>query len=326
MTVKNKVSAKNLTQKYTMKQMQPFLLLLILIVVSLIFTCFNKSFMTWKNWSSILLTSCTVGIISIGMGVCKMADYFDLSVGMVASGGGLIVAALLQAGCNIFVAVLVAVIAGIVCGTLAGVLIAYLKMNSFITTFALQSAYRGIIYIFTDGFPISMTMNEVFVPLTNFCQKTFFGSIQTSVIAMVILYVLVHLFLKYTKLGRTIFLVGGNQKCAHICGINVTFVQIFIFILCDVLAVLAGILYSGRMGSAAAFLGATIPMESIAVSVLGGNVAGYGSMLQTFIAVLIIFVVKNGLIMMGIPDFYQYIAVGLIMFVAVMVQVDRKGR
>ena len=326
MAVNNKVSLKNLTKKYTMKQMQPVLLLLILIAVSLIFTGFRAEFMTWKNWSSILLTSCTVGIIAIGMGVCKMADYFDLSVGMVASGGGLIVAALLQAGVSLGVAVLVAVVGGIICGLLAGVLVAYLKMNSFITTFALQSAYRGIIYIFTDGFPISMTMKECFVPLTSICQKVFFGSIQTSVIVMVVLFVLVHLFLKYTKLGRSIYLVGGNPKCAHICGINVTAVQIFIFVLCDVLAVLAGILYSGRMGTASAFLGATIPMEAIAVSVLGGNASGHGSMLQTFIAVMIIFVVKNGLIMMGIPDFYQYIAVGLIMFVAVAVQVERKGR
>lgn len=326
MAVKNKVSVKNLTQKYTMKQMQPVLLLLILVVVSLVFTILRPEFMSWQNWSSILLTSCTVGIISIGMGVCKMADYFDLSVGMVASMGGLVVAALLEAGVPLILAVLVAVCGGIICGLLAGVLVAYLKMNSFITTFALQSAYRGIIYIFTDGFPISMTMKECFVPLTSFCQKTLFGSIQTSVIAMVLLYVIVHLFLKYTKLGRSIFLVGGNPKCAHICGINVTAVQIFIFVLCDVLAVLAGVLYSGRMGTASAFLGATIPMEAIAVSVLGGNASGHGSMLQTFIAVLIIFVVKNGLIMIGIPDFYQYIAVGLIMFVAVTVQVERKGR
>ncbi|MBQ6839714.1 MAG: ABC transporter permease [Oscillospiraceae bacterium] len=326
MTVKNKTGVKSITQKYTMKQMQPVLLLLILIVVSLIFTGFNKNFMSWQNWSSILLTACTVGIISIGQGVCKMADYFDLSVGMVASLGGLLVAFLLQAGVPLLIAVLIAIIMGAVCGLLAGVLVAYLKMNSFITTFALQSAYRGIIYIFTDGFPISMTMKECFVPLTSFCQKTFFGSVQTSVIAMIVLYVVVHLFLTYTKLGRSIFLVGGNQKCAHICGINVIAVQISIFILCDILAVLSGILYAGRMGTATAFLGATIPMESIAVAILGGTVAGHGNMLQTFLAVLIIFVVKNGLIMMGIPDFYQYIAVGLIMFIAVMVQVEHKGR
>ena len=198
MAVKNKVGVKNLTQKYTMKQMQPVLLLLILIAVSLVFTAFNKNFMSWKNWSSILLTACTVGIISIGQGCCKMADYFDLSVGMVASLGGLLVATLLQAGVPLFFAVLIAIAMGVVCGLLAGLLVAYLKMNSFITTFALQSAYRGIIYIFTDGFPISMTMKECFVPLTSLCQKMFFGSIQTSVIAMVVLYVLVHLFLKYT--------------------------------------------------------------------------------------------------------------------------------
>ena len=325
MAVNNKVDIKNLTKKYTMKQMQPVLLLIILVVCCAIFTAFNKNFMSWVNWHAILLTSVTVGIVSIGQGVCKMADYFDLSVGMVASLGGLLIAQLMSMGWSLFPALLVCIAMGVVCGLLAGLFVAYLKMNSFITTFALQSAYRGIIYIWTDGFPILMK-EEQFTFLTNLGQLKVFNAIQFPIIAMIILFVLVHLFLTYTKLGRSIFLVGGNQKCAHICGINVTAVQIFIFILCDVLSVLAGILLASRMAQATAFLGATIPMESIAVAILGGTVAGYGNMFQTFMGVLIIFVVKNGLIMMGIPDFYQYIAVGLIMFVAVLVQVERKGR
>lgn len=325
MSQNTKVSVKNLTQKYTMRQLQPFLLTLILIVVSIVFACFNSNFLSWANIHSVLLTACTVGIIAIGMGVCKMADYFDLSVGMVASMAGLAAAYFIREGYGLGFTLLVCLAIGVVCGLLAGFLVAYLKMNSFITTFALQSAYRGIIYIFTDGFPIKM-MEPVYKVLTKWGQIKIFDQIQFPILVMILLYVLVHLFLKYTKLGRSIYLVGGNPKCAHICGINVTAVQIFIFVLCDVLAVVAGLLYAARMATASAFLGATIPMEAIAVSVLGGNAGGHGNMLQTFLGTLIIFVVKNGLVMMGIPDFYQYIAVGLIMFVAVAVQVERKGR
>ena len=141
---------------------------------------------------------------------------------------------------------------------------------------------------------------------------------------MLILYVLVQLFLSYRKLGRSIYLVGGNQYCSHICGINVRAVQMFIFIICDVLAAFAGMLFASRMSSAAAFLSDTTTLESIAATVVAGVVAGRGNMFVSFIGVLIIFTLKNGLVMVGLPDFYQYLAIGVVIYLAVMVQAEHK--
>ena len=150
------------------------------------------------------------------------------------------------------------------------------------------------------------------------------GKLQFPILAMLILYVLVQLFLSYRKLGRSIYLVGGNQYCSLICGINVRAVQMFIFIICDVLAAFAGMLFASRMSSAAAFLSDTTTLESIAATVVAGVVAGRGNMFVSFIGVLIIFTLKNGLVMVGLPDFYQYLAIGVVIYLAVMVQAEHK--
>lgn len=311
-------------KKLTRNQTQTMMTFGILIVLCIIFAFSNPNFLTSQNLFSILLTSLVVGIIAIGECTCVMSGYFEMSVSMVASMAGLATIIVMRAGGSALLAILTGLCLGAVCGLLAGTLVSYLGMNAFITTFALQSVYRGIIYIFTDGIPIPM-FDAAYSSFTKWGQMKVLG-IQFPIIVMVACYVLVSLFLKYRKLGRCIYLVGSNPKCAHICGINLHHVQMFVFVLCDVLAALAGMLYAARVGTANAFLADTICMEAIAATIVGGTsmAGGKGNLGMTFVGVLIVFVVKNGLIMIGLPDFYQYIAVGLIFFLAVLVQTERK--
>lgn len=318
-TITKKLNVK----KMTTQQLQPIILTAVLIVMMLVFTMINKNFITWTNLHTILLTSVTVGIITIGQSCCKLANYFDMSVGMVGAMGGLATAMVLEAGGSLGLAMLAGLTIGLICGLMAGFLVSFMGMNAWVTTFALSSAYRGVIYIFTDGFPIPL-FDAIYDPFTKWGSMMVGGQIQFPIIVMLVLYVLVQLFLSYRKLGRSIYLVGGNQYCAHICGINVRAVQMFIFIICDVLAAFAGILFASRMSSAAAFLADTTTLESIAATVVAGVVAGRGNMFVSFIGVLIIFTLKNGLVMVGLPDFYQYLAIGVVIFLAVCVQAEHK--
>ena len=319
------VSNKQRDRKLTRDQVQPVVIVLTLVVVCLVFGIIKRDFLTLTNFHSILLTAVPVGLIAIGECACIMAGYFDMSVGMVAAMGGLSAAALMERTGALGVAVLGGVAVGLVCGLLAGICVSLLRMNAFITTFALQSVYRGIIYIFTDGFPIPM-FGELFDDFTKWGQLKVFGLIQFPIVALILIYVLLALFLKYRKLGRSIYLVGSNPKCAHICGIHVRAVQMFIFLLCDVLAAVAGMLYASRIASAQAFMSELMPMEAIAATIVGGTslAGGKGNLALTFVGVMVIYVVKNGLIMVGLPDFYQYIAIGAILYLAVLLQVDHK--
>ena len=311
-------------KKMTPQQLQPIILTAVMILMMIVFTIMNPNFITWTNLHTILLTACTVGIITIGQSVCKLANYFDMSVGLVGAMGGLAAAFVLTNGGSVVVAVLAGLAVGAVCGLLAGFLVSFMGMNAWVTTFALSSAYRGVVYIFTDGFPISL-FEAQFLPFTKWGSLMVGGKVQFPILVMVALYILVQLFLSYRKLGRSIYLVGGNQYCSLICGINVRAVQLFIFVLCDMLAAFAGILFASRMSSAAAFLSDTTTLESIAATVVAGVVAGRGNMFVSFIGVLIIFMLKNGLVMVGLPDFYQYLAIGIVIFLAVMVQREGKN-
>lgn len=310
-------------KKMTNQQLQPIILTIVLIAMLIVFTSMNSNFITWTNLHTILLSAVTVGIMTIGQSCCKLANYFDMSVGMVGAMGGLAAGKVLVAGGSVGTAVAAGLAVGLICGLMAGFLVSFMGMNAWVTTFALSSAYRGVIYIFTDGFPIPL-FDQVYAPFTKWGSMMVGGFMQFPIVVMLVLYVLVQLFLSYRKLGRSIYLVGGNQYCSHICGINVRAVQMFIFIICDVLAAFAGILFASRMSSAAAFLSDTTTLEAIAATVVAGVVAGRGNMFVSFIGVLIIFTLKNGLVMVGLPDFYQYLAIGVVIFLAVMVQSEHK--
>ena len=312
---------KNLTRD----QIQNILVLVALVVAMAVFTCINSDFLSFVNLHSVLLTACTVGVIAIGECTAIMSGYFDMSAGMVAALGGVLAATVMQANGNAALAVLVGLLVGLLCGAIAGFTVSFLGMNAFITTYAMQEIYRGILYLMTDGFAVRM-IGDQFTSFTKWGSLKVFGVIQFPIVAMIALYVIIGLFLKYRKLGRSIYLCGGNQRCAKICGINVHLVQMFVFLLCDTLAAFAGMMYASRVGSANAFLSETVVSEAIASTIVGGTsmAGGKGNLFFTFIGVCIVYVVKNGLIMCGLPDFYQYIAIGVILFVAVMLQSERK--
>ncbi len=240
------------------EKLQPIIIIATLFLACLIFTIINPKFASASNIHSIFLTSVTVGIIAVGECCCIIAGYFDMSVSMVGAMSGLAAAFVIRATGSVMLSLVAGLCVGAVCGLAAGVLVACFKMNAFITTYALQSIYRGIIYILTNGIAISMTNSE-YARLTRLGQMRVFGAIQFPIIVMIVVYVLGMLFLRYRRLGRSIYLVGGNSKCAQISGINLTMVRIVIFVLCDVLAALAGILFACRVATAQAFLADMIP-------------------------------------------------------------------
>ena len=309
------------------RQLQPVIIIATLALLCALFGILNPNFISPSNLFSILLASVMVGMMAVGESMCIIAGYFDMSVGMVASLSALALAYTLTGTHSLLLALLLGVLVAAACGLLAGLLVSYLRLNAFITTFALQSIYRGIIYILTNGLPIPL-MGEEFSAFTSIGQYKLFGAIQFPIIAMLLVYVMAALFMKYRRLGRSIYLVGGNPKCAQISGISLHKIHLLVFVVCDVLAGLAGILYASRMATAQPFLSETIAMEAIAASVVGGvsMMGGKGNIAMTFLGVLIIYIVKNGLTMVGMPDFYQYIATGLILYVAVLAQMTRKEK
>ncbi len=301
---------------------QNFIIVGVLLVIILVFSIMSSAFFTVENFVSVLLNSVPVAIVAIAEAVCVAGMYFDMSVGMVASLAGIVTAACItDLGMSVGMAVIVGLIAGLFMGALAGLSISRLGMNAFITTLALTEVYRGIVYLATGGVPLPLVQNPEFGVLG---QTSVLG-IQLPIVFMLALYVLMALFMRYTRLGRSVYLIGNNPKAAHICGINIKRVQMFMFLLSGVLASFAGILLASRTLVAQAFVGQNYAFEAIAASIIGGTAitGGKCNLATVFVGVMIVYFVKNGLVLVGLQDFYQYVAVGAIVFLGVLIQVRR---
>ncbi len=290
----------------------------------IIFSSMSEYFLSSKNMMSIMLTATSVGLIAIGQTLCLISREFDMSVGMVAAMSGIIFTLLVKDGGWSIIAAFAASIAfGLLSGAIAGFCVSRLHTNSWITTFALLQIYRGIIFILTAGMPISVSGNEAFKVLGTY---KVFGSIPLPVMILVVAYLIFIFIMKYTKIGRKIYCVGGNPDAAHVSGINVANIKMFAFMTVAVLASVSGVLFASRVSSGQPFIGDMYAMDSIAAAVVGGTAmsGGKGTIWGTFIGVMIVNVIQNGLIMIGMPSFYQYIATGTIMFIAVLIQTERK--
>lgn len=312
------------TGKMTRDTVQGITIGVVLIAAMIIFWSISPDFLSFDNLHSVLLTAVPVGLIAIGECVLVMGGYFDMSVGMVASFAGLFTGLIVKSGGSVGVAVLIALCVGLFSGAIAGIAVSWLGMNAFITTFAMMQIYRGLIFIWTQGLPQPM-FADIYKPFIFWGQFKLFGVIQFPIIILLVTYFFSAMFMKYAKTGRSVYLIGSNARAAFISGVNVRNVRVFMFMFSGALSALAGILLTMRVASAQPFVGDMYAMEAIAATIVGGTsmAGGKGNLGLTFVGVMIVYIIKNGLIMVGLPDFYQYIAIGAILFLAVFAQTQR---
>ena len=314
--MKDSVS-KNFYKDFLSGNLNTVIVLFALITLIIFFSFFNPNFFTAKNAVAIGLLLSVVGVICIGQTLCILIRGFDLSVGQLAALSGVVLAVLTKAGVNYFAGLLIVFTMGLVCGTIAGFLIAKLKINALITTLALQVVYLGLVYIIADGSSVMVGS-----PIYSVLGTTRWLGMPVPVILLIILYFLFYFILKHTVFGRSIYCIGGNPEASRISGINVDKVVITVYILSSMLAVFAGVVLTSRMGAAQVSAGGTYALDSVAAVVLGGVAlsGGKGSIWGAFLGIAIMGVMQNGLIMIQMPTFYQFIATGIVLILAVFAQ------
>ena len=303
--------------------MQILILLIALVVLMIVFSSISPYFFTSANLMTILLTATSVGTIAIGQFLCLLSGNFDMSVGNVAALAGIIFCYLAKAGWSAPAALCMGLLFGLASGTFVGFCVAKLKANAFISTFAMLQIYRGILFVVTAGMPIAMPQIPGFRIIGTYKA---FGVIQMPIVFMIIGFACFWFILKYTKIGRSVYSVGGNSEAARISGINVPKIQMFCFMVVAILASFVGMMFASRTNSGQVNVGAMYALDSIAACVVGGTgmAGGKGSIVGVILGVLMINVIQNGLIMIGLDPSYQYIATGAILLFAVILQTDRK--
>lgn len=288
----------------------------------IVFSVLTSSFYSPGNLLDILLQSSINAMIAVGMTLVVMARGIDLSVGSVVGLTSMITASLLPI--NPLLGIVAGIVLGVVCGLINGVLIAKLKLPDFIVTLGMLSIYRGAALIYTDGKPIygiDATFRAIFAGDV--------AGIPTPVIFALAIALVAFLVVRYTALGEQIIAVGGNEEAARLAGINIDRVKICVYAISGLLATFAGFVLIGRIGAAEPIGGTGFELQAIGAAVIGGAslFGGEGNPLGALVGALTLGAMQNGLTLLNVPSFWQLVATGVVVIVAVFAdQVTRKRR
>lgn len=288
----------------------------------IILSFLSPYFLTVPNLLNIVRQVSIIAIVSFGMTMVILTGGIDLSVGsMLAFAGAISAGMIVNTGLNVYLAILIGLAAGTALGLFNGIAVAKAKLPAFIVTLAMMTVARGFTLIYTNGRPIS-GFNETF----RFFGAGYIGRIPVPVIIMFILLFVIFILLKKTPLGRYIYAIGGNEKATKLSGINTEKIKIAVYGLNGFLAAVSGIILTSRLNSAQPMAGEGYELDAIAAVVLGGTSlsGGSGSVIGTIIGALIIAVLNNGLNLLNVSSFYQLVAKGAVILLAVFL--DRKSQ
>lgn len=283
----------------------------------------SDKFLTVQNWINVARQISTNAVISIGVMSAILISGIDLTVGSVIALAGCVSVKLIENGTPIPIAILVGVAMGTLSGIITGLIIAYTKMPPFVVTLAMQNVGRGAAYLVANGAPIRCTTEEFEKMGTGYL-----GPVPNPVIYTIILMGLTWFILNKTQLGRHIYAVGGNREAAVFSGINIKKVEIFVYTYSGSLAAFAGVVLAARMASGQPAVGIGYETDAVAASVLGGAsmTGGIGSVGGLIIGALVIGILSNGLNLLGVNSFWQYVAKGVVIIIAVYIDMIRKNK
>lgn len=284
------------------------------LVLCITISYFEPNFISNRNILNLLRQSSIIGIIAVGMTCVIISGNFDISVGAIASISGAVAMKLLTLGIPLPFVILVCLFLGMFIGSISGTAIAILGIPSLIATMAVTTILTGIVLLITQGYPISGKF-QVF----DFIGNGYLFNIPFPVILFFSSVILVYFILKYTKFGRYIFAIGGNEESSRFSGINPEWIKIKVFILNGLFSSIAGLVLVSRLSTATPIAGVGYDMDAIASVVIGGTsiLGGEGSVLKTVIGVLFMSVINNAFNLLGIDVYFQYIVKGLIIVIAV---------
>lgn len=295
------------------------LIALVLLVVGI--SLVSPEFRTGNNFLSLLRQSSINGFIAFGMTCVILTDAIDLSVGSVLALSTALCAGMIVAGIPAGLAMILALIIGALLGVVSGLLVTKGRLQPFIATLITMTVYRGLTMIFTNGKPIS-NLGDSFV--LKLIGKGNLYHIPIPVILLVLIFSGFYFLLNKTTFGRAVYATGSNFKCAKLAGINIYRTKVIAYAISGLMASLSGLILLSRLGSAQPTLGTGYELDAIAAVALGGTSmsGGRGKIYGTFIGVLIIAVLNNGLNILGVSSYYQDVIKGLVILVAVLS--DRK--
>lgn len=277
----------------------------------------SPAFLTYTNIINILRQISVIGIMAIGMTFVIATGGIDLSVGAILALVGVISTSMVAEGSDtpLVVAVLAGLGVGLLCGIFSGIFIAKLGVPEFIATLATMTIARGLCYVYTDGRPITGFRNDYKV-----IGGGSVGVAPIPVLIFLVVIVIGIILLNFSKFGRQVLAVGGNEKAAIVSGINAARIKFICYALSGVASAIAGIVLSSRTQTGQPAAGDGNELDAITAVVIGGASlsGGSGSIIGTVVGMLIIGVMTNGLDLLNVSSYYQQVIKGIIILIAVL--------
>lgn len=332
-----------------------FALVALILLITVVSGWFGMSggdkFFSWQNMmNSLAQAIVVVGLLAIGETVVIIAGALDISIGSIASMGSVVAASvlvgvgavgslgILPTG-NVLIAVLAGILAGVLAGVINGFVVTTLRVNPTIATLGTLAAFAGFAFLLApDGKPIGVLTQPQFTWLaqgrflTDLPIPPLGGTNWTGIPVLTVILILVallaHILMTYTDFGRAIYAIGGNATAARLAGINLSRVRVLMYMFSGGIAGLAGVLLTSRTTSGNPVNGNGLELQAITAVFLGGaaTAGGKGTIFATFLAVILVGVLNNGMNLLGFNTFIQRVALGLLLIAAVAVSQWRQAR
>ena len=293
-------------------------LITLILLLYIVFANSAGGFLSMNNQRNILRDAASLGIAAFGATFVIVAGEIDVSVGPMVAFLSVVLAYFLRWNIPPSFAVVLLLLCGLVLGSVAGILRGQFNVPSFVATLGLWSALRGLALFFTNALPVSYPLN----PLLDLLDSNVAGLPFASWI-MLILFVMFSFISRKTTYGRSVYAIGGNHIAAYLNGVPVKRIRILLFATTGLLGAISGILLTARLGSGNAGAASGLEFDVIASVVIGGTAlsGGRGTMLGTILGVLVITLIGNGLVLLGMNPFFQEVVRGLIIVVAVLLNI-----
>lgn len=301
---------------------------LVFIAMLIVASFLSPAFLSKTNLINVVRQMSVVGLIALGVTGVIVSAGIDLSSGSVVGLSAVVAASLAQLPdypaafykglqLPVFVAVLAACGVGALVGLLNGSLVAKTRIPPFIATLGTLTTIRGLAYLYTSGRPISDLTDDY-----NFIGQGDFFGVPVPILILVIMAIFTHVLYSQTKFGKYIYAIGGNEQAARVSGINVAKYKMLMYVYAGLLAGLAGLVVSARIGSGQSGQGVGYELDAIAAAVIGGaslSAGGIGTVAGTVVGALIIGVLNNILDLTGVSAYWQQIIKGCIIVGAVII-------
>jgi ribose/xylose/arabinose/galactoside ABC-type transport system permease subunit len=292
----------------------------VLIALVIIISIAAPVFLSPRNIRNVLQQVSTLGILSMGVTVLMISGGIDLSVGSAISTVAVVAGTMLKAGIPAEYAVLAGLALGCAIGSLNGMLAAFTRAHPFILTLGTMTILQGVAIVITQGYPI----NDLGARF-GYIGGAMIGPVPLIVILFFLVMIACGLLLRYLRIGRIAYAIGGNEYTSYLAGIPVKRYKILFYVICGFFTGMAGLVLASRISSALPTLGTGFEMNSIGAAVIGGIplTGGRGNVLGTLTGVLLLGIIGNGLNLLHVDASWQYVVTGTVIIIAVIIHEQR---